>query len=218
MQKPSKRLRKLLERATARYAEELPQALSYLQGRGIEEATAQRFRLGFVSTPEPGHEQYAGRLAIPYIDALGVYGLKFRCTVHADCKSEQCTKYLALPGQEVGVYNVIASDSLGDTIHVSEGELDCLILTQVFPDSPVVGIPGAQLWKPHHAFHFSGFERVLLWMDGDKAGTDLGNRIRHDVRTAEIVSIPKGKDVTDLYLDHGAEVLRQMVGEDEEEE
>lgn len=165
-----------------------------------------------VVSPEPGHEAFINRIAIPYIDMLGVYGMKFRCMVDHDCKAQNCSKYLALPGQEIGIYGVVDTDSTNDTIHVTEGELDRNVLKQVFPDEPVVGVPGVNLWKPYHQFHFSGFERVLIWADGDKAGHDLANRIRNEVKQAEMVTLPSGLDVSDMYMHRGADALRALVG------
>ena len=171
-----------------------------------------------VLSPEPGHEHAINRLVIPYIDKRGVYALKFRCLEHEDCKPHGCSKYLSLPGQETSIYGVLDTDSTQDTIHITEGELDRLIISQVFVGEPVVALPGATSWKPHHVFHFGGFDRVLVWADGDKAGQDLGNRIRKDVRTAETIALPQGKDVTDVFLESGADVLRTMAGMDEEED
>lgn len=217
MQKPSRQQRKVLERTTTSYEAALPLGTGYLAARGIVDpdviATA---RLGVVDSPEPGHEHLRGRLCIPYIDMMGVYGQKFRCLVDHDCKASGCPKYLALDGQEVGIYGICDADSTMDTCHVTEGELDRLILKQVFPADPVLGIPGTQTWKPHHHFHFDGFERVLIWADGDKAGLDLAHRITKEVRAAELVTLPKGTDVTELYLQVGAEALRKMAGIDED--
>lgn len=219
MQKPSKRQRKNLERATKNYSETLPVVgIGYLKERGIEEETARAARLGVVVSPETGHEHAINRLAIPYLDKLGVYAIKFRCMVHEDCKPHGCSKYMGISGQETSLYGVLDTDSTEDTIHITEGELDRLILCQVFPGAPVVALPGATSWKPHHSFHFSGFDRCLVWADGDKAGQDLANRIRKDVRAAETIALPQGKDVTDVYLELGADVLRQMAGVDEGEE
>lgn len=209
----------MLERTTAAYEASIASGIGYLNARGItDEDVIAAARLGVVDSPEPGHEHLRGRLCIPYIDMIGVFGQKFRCTVDHDCKAEGCPKYLALEGQEVGIYGIVDADSTMDTCHVTEGELDRLILKQVFPSEPVLGIPGTQTWKPHHHFHFDGFERVLIWADGDKAGLDLAHRIIKEVRTAELVTVPKGLDVTELYLQVGAEVLRKMAGLEEEGE
>lgn len=218
MQKPSKRQRKVLERATATYQAEIVQAVGYLVGRGLTDpGILAAARLGVVASPEAGHEHLAGRLSIPYLDMVGVYGIKFRCMVPHDCKAEGCTKYLALQGQEVGLYGITDADSTLDTMHVSEGELDRLVLKQVFPGEPVLGIPGTQTWQSHHHFHFQGFERVLLWTDGDKAGQDLAQRIRKEVRTAEVMPIPKGFDVTELFVERGADVFHEMAGVSDDE-
>lgn len=216
-QKPSRQQRTVLERTTAAYQAEISAGIGYLDGRGITDpAVIATARLGVVGSPEPGHEHLRGRLCIPYIDMVGVYGQKFRCLVDHDCKASGCPKYLALDGQEVGIYGIVDADSTMDTCHISEGELDRLILKQVFPSEPVLGIPGTQLWKPHHHYHFDGFERVLIWADGDKAGLDLAHRISKEVRTAELVTVPKGMDVTELFLQVGAETLRGMAGVNEE--
>lgn len=206
-----------MEKATRAYQETLSEGIGYLKGRGIQEDTATVARLGVVTYPELGHEHATHRLAIPYIDKIGVYAIKFRCLVHEDCKPAGCAKYLGLPGQETSVYGVLDTDSTEDTIHITEGELDRLVLLQVFDGTPVVAVPGASQWKPHHPFHFSGFDRVLVWADGDKAGQDLGNKIRNSIRAAEIVAMPQGKDVTDVYLESGADVLRAMAGMDDDE-
>lgn len=216
MQKPNKKQRKTLERAVALYQEHAAMAMAYLSGRGVAGELADAMRLGVVITPEAGHEFAAGRLVIPYLDMQGVYSLKFRCMIDHDCKAENCKKYLGLPGQEAGLYNVIDTESTADTIHIAEGELDTLILKQVFPEHPAVGLPGSSTWRPHHPFHFGGFERVLVWADGDQAGRHLGREIRKDVRAAEIVPVPDGFDATSLFLAIGAEGMRKMVGEEEE--
>jgi hypothetical protein len=207
-----------LERATKKYQETLGYAIGYLGDRGITQDTAMAARLGVAVSPEPGHEHAINRLVIPYEDKRGVYALKFRCLAHEDCKPDGCTKYLGISGQETSLYGVLDTDSTADTIHITEGELDRLILRQVFPDEPVVALPGSNAWKPHHVFHFSGFERVLVWADGDKAGEKLASDIRRSVRSAETIAMPSGKDVTDVFLESGADVLRGMAGLDEEED
>lgn len=197
-----------------RYQENLSTAISYLTARGITEATAHAARLGVVTSPDPGHERFTGRLVIPYLDKLGVYALKFRCILPHVCKESNCIKYDSPIGQETSLYGVLDTDEVAQTIHISEGELDRLILRQVF-DEPAVGVPGVQNWKPHYKFHFQSFDRVLIWPDGDKQGRDLANKLQKELRTLEVVPVPDNMDVTDLFLSVGAEVMREMIGNQE---
>src|SRR6266481_4928822 len=119
MQKPSKRQRRILEKVTATYQTALPtRGTSYLSERGITDpALIEGLRFGVVDSPEPGHEKFANRLTIPYMDMLGVCGMKFRCMIPHDCKAENCPKYLALDGYELTLYNLVDADSTRDTIH-----------------------------------------------------------------------------------------------------
>jgi DNA primase len=218
MQKPSRKQRKALERAVTSYQTALHLATGFLEKRGVTATTAEAFRLGVVDTPEPGHEQFTGRLAIPYIDKLGVYGLTFRCLAHEDCKAADCgAKFLSLPGQEKSLYNILAADSTHDTAHIVEGEPDTWVVSQVFSE-PVLGVPGAGNWRPWWWMHLSGFERVIMWPDGDVAGRKLVEKVQASVRNVEVMSIPTGLDVGELFLREGANFLHKMAGAIEGEE
>jgi DNA primase len=214
MRMPNRRQLKSLEKAAQRYEANPP--LDYLGSRGIDGVTAKTWRLGVVESPDPGHEAAVGRLSIPYANRLGVIGFKFRCVIGHDCKEAGCPKYLTPLGQEEFLFNVVAADDDGDTIHITEGELDCVVLSMVLGE-PVVGFSGVNAWKPHHPFHFKGWSRVLVWSDGDKAGQDFGRRVRKELGNAEVVPIPNGHDVSSLYLELGAEAIRKLAGREEEE-
>lgn len=217
MRMPSKRQLKSLEKATQIYEAEMGSALAYLTDRGISNETALAARLGVVASPEPGHEHAKGRLSIPYTNKLGVIGIKFRCLQNHDCKAESCPKYIIPVGQEEYLYSILDADEDADTIHITEGELDRVVLKQVLGE-PAVGLPGASVWAPHHPFHFKGWSRVLSWADGDKAGQDMNRRIRKDVPGLECVAMPSGHDVTSVFLELGAEAIRKLAGLDEEDE
>lgn len=215
MRMPSSAQRKSLETALTNYQASITLADSYLQERGFDLDMMLKWGLGVVESPEPGHEHFVGRLVIPYFNKSGVIGLKFRCMIQHDCKSENHEKYMALPGQEVYLYNVVACDSSAGTIHVAEGEIDTMILGKLFGDV-VVGVPGTGQWKPHWPAHFRGFERVVLWPDGDKAGKDMGNRWRKEIQAVEVVSMPSGFDVNRLFVEEGPEVFLKLAGVEDE--
>lgn len=216
MRMPSASARRLLEKATANYQTDLILADSYLNGRGIGLATANEWRLGVVSSPEPGHETYTGRLCIPYQNKLGVIGLKFRCIAGHDCKAAGCTKYLCPDGQERYLFNVADVDKAAPVLHITEGELDAIVLAEAFGE-PVVGWPGTGVWQPHWPYHCQGFERVIGWPDGDKAGKDWAAKLRKEIPAFEAVNMPSGKDVNDLYLEAGTEALKALAGVEEPE-
>lgn len=217
MRMPSTKQLRSLEKATQIYEGTLAEGTAYLKGRGIEVETAVAARLGVVISPEPGHEHAQGRLAIPYQNKLGVIGFKFRCVAGHDCKAESCPKYIIPVGQDEYLFNVAAVDVDADTIHITEGEMDCVVLGQVLGE-PVVGLPGASVWSPHHPWHFKGWPRVLCWADGDKAGQDMARRLRKDIQSLETVPMPSGHDVNSLFLEQGAEAIRRLAGHDEESE
>lgn len=216
MRMPSPRQLKSLEKATLAYEMKLPAALDYLTGRGIDNKTAVAARLGVVLYPEPGHEHAQGRLSIPYTNKLGVIGLKFRCILNHDCKAEKCPKYIIPNGQEEYLYGIVDADEDAETLHITEGELDRLVLRQVLAE-PTVAVPGASVWAPHHPWHFKGWPRLLLWADGDKAGQDMARRLRKDIEGLEVVPMPGGHDVNSLFLEQGAPALLRLAGLEEEE-
>lgn len=210
MRMPSAAQRRSLARAAATYQEHWTEASGYLADRGITEEMAGKWRLGVVRSPEPNHEAYVGRLAIPYINYIGVVGFKFRCIRDHDCKTDSCDKYMCPDGQPVFLFNMTAVDTTRTTIHITEGEIDCLILSEVLAGEPVVGIPGAKQWPSHWTAHFRGFERVLLWSDGDRAGREMVKRVREFVPMVERVPIPSGHDVNSLFRAEGAEAVRGL--------
>jgi hypothetical protein len=217
MRKPSTKRRRLLEKAVTGYQTHLTIAAPYLAARGLTKEVCEAARLGVVISPEAGHEHVYGRLAIPYMDMQGVYSLRFRCLEQHDCKDVSCPKYLGVQGDETGIYAVEDTDLPAETAHITEGELDRLILKIVFPDDCVVALPGAKSWKPHHQYHFQGFESVLVWGDGDKAGREMAEKIKREVRVAESVAMPAGHDVNSLYLEKGIDAIRKLAGEADDE-
>lgn len=215
MRMPGVKLLKSLEKATTLYQEHLDTIATYLGGRGITKETAVAARLGVVKSPEPGHEHAQGRLSIPYINKLGVIGLKFRCVAGHDCKAENCPKYVIPTGQEVYLYGVVDADEDADTLHLTEGEIDRLVLKQILGE-PVVGWPGANVWEPHHRWHLSNWPRVLGWADGDKAGQDMSRKWRKEIPNFEAVPMPQGHDVNSLFLEQGADAIKRLAGMEEE--
>lgn len=178
---------------------------------------AEHFRLGVVCSAEAPFEKFVNRLAIPYMDRLGPVGFQFRCIQQHDCKALSCDKYLQLDDQKVGFFNVTSLDSDEATAHICEGELDAVTLSQVVPGFPVVAIAGANKWLPHFPYHFTGFERVVVWADGDSAGKQMRRTIREQVSNSDFVTMPAGEDVNSIFCAKGASALRAMFEEEGEQ-
>jgi DNA primase len=132
--------------------------------------------------------------------------------VEHDCKAEKCPKYTNPQGQELSIYNVLALDSDSETLHITEGELDAIVLQTIIA-GPVVAIPGASTWKKHFPFHLAGFTRVLVWADGDDAGSKMAQRIAEHCPQSEVFPMPPGEDVNSMFLREGADYFLNRMEE-----
>jgi DNA primase len=199
--------------AAQRYAQAItPEALAYLEGRGISEQVAARFELGVISDPAPGHEHHTGWLSIPYITALGLcVGFKFRRL------DEGKPKYGSPLGQKSHLYNVSDITKLSPRIVVCEGELDTVIVSGVL-GLPAVGVPGVAAWKPHFPKLFSGYDVVYIVGDNDvkedgtNPGAEFSRRVASEVMNGTIVQLPPNMDITDYYLANGADATKHLLG------
>lgn len=217
--KQSESRKNWLGKLTDRYHEALtPEVLSYLENRGLDRDAVTGSRLGLVANPDPMHEQYRGRLSIPFITPTGVVYIRFRCLEQHDCKVYKDTvdpyhgKYEGVKGEDTRLYNVLSLHVADDTIAVTEGELDSLVSTAA--GVPAVGVPGAHAWKPFWYRLFDDFETVLLLGDGDKAGRDFVNALRPHLDGAVPRLMPNGHDVSSFVVQYGAdEFLNYVKGE-----
>ena len=189
--------RELLGKATKKYAESIHLASDYLESRGISQEVARLASLGVVSEPETGHEQYAGRLAIPYITKTGVVDLRFRSLNPA-----VEPKYMGMTGAETRMYNVLDVEQAGDFIGVCEGELDTITLSYCV-GIPCIGVPGANSWKRHYTRLLADFERVFVFADGDQPGTEFAKGLARELPVT-IVQLPEGEDVNSMFVQSGA--------------
>jgi DNA primase len=202
----SKSQRELLARATENYAQNIAEILPYLGSRGITEETARTFRLGFVGSPEVGHEPYVGKLSIPYITPAGAIDIRFR-SLGIDTAGP---KYLSRPGASTHIYNINALNRDDDALIVCEGELDTVVATQA--GFTAVGLPGANNWKPFYSRVLADWDKVILLCDGDNAGREMAKNLSRELDNVFPVFMPEGQDVNDVYLQEGADGLRKRVG------
>ena len=196
--------KELLGRATHNYAGSISLAHDYLASRGIPIEVARLAQLGVVAEPEVGHEQYSGRLSIPYITKTGVVDLRFRSLNPA-----VEPKYMGLTGAETKMYNVLDVERAGDFIGVCEGEIDTLTISRCV-GIPCVGVPGANSWKKHYTRLLADFERVFVFADGDQPGTEFARSLARELPVT-IIQLPEGHDVNSMFVQEGAEYFHQKM-------
>jgi len=167
-------------------------------------------RLGVVAEPEPGHEQYTGRLSIPYITKTGVVDLRFRSLNPA-----VEPKYMGMVGSDTRMYNVLDIERAGDWIGICEGELDTLTMSRLI-GVPCVGVPGANSWKKHYTRLLADFERVFVFADGDAPGREFANSLARELPVTT-VSFGDGEDVNSAYTKYGAQFIKEKMGLTNEE-
>jgi DNA primase len=204
---PSDSLRAFLERASKLYHSQLDPAVSeYLTGpeRGLNDETITKFRLGAVVDPLPGHEQYRGCLAIPYLTPSGsVTSIRFRNL------TGRGAKYLTVAGDKPRLYNTAALELNTRAMCVTEGELDAD--TADMCGLPVVGAPGADSWLPVWGRLLTQYDVVYTLSDDDEAGQKFAYAVAKTTDNVRNV-VMTGGDVTTFALEHGAEELCGKVG------
>ncbi|MEU9044080.1 toprim domain-containing protein [Kitasatospora sp. NPDC048343] len=170
------------------------------------------FRLGVVVDPHPGHSRYQGMLAIPYLGHDGrPLTLRFRCLQEHNHRDHGHGKYNTLPDDPPRLYGVDSIHQAGDEIHLTEGELDRIILRKI--GLHAVAAPGSEMFFARHRRMLAGFSRVWVWGDPDDAGAKFTNKICRSLRSAKGVRLRVG-DVTETFLHGGAQSLHDLIDEE----
>jgi DNA primase len=216
---PSPSTRDFLEQASRIYETALaesPEASEYLETRGLTPESARSFRLGVVvERPPAGHENYVGRLSIPYITRAGIVSIRFRRLPPV----EDGPKYLSATNDPPRLYNVLDFFKPSDTIAICEGEIDTQTASALC-GIPSVGVQGVENWKPYFRRPFKGYKRVLILADGDpidaktgkRPGEELARVILRDLEEARPVYMPEGEDVNSIVCKYGPSALRDLAG------
>ena len=184
-------------------------AEAYLIQRGILDG-AERFMLGYVAEPAPGHEdRLRHHLSIPYITEAGVVGFKFRRIDNGD------PKYMIPTGQKHHLYNVNAILHAVNQVLVVEGEIDAISAT--LAGFPAVAVAGVNAWKPYFSRCFDGIGSVIICTDNDvkedgsNPGQDLARRLQDAIPQSLRVSLPPDSDVNSIIINQGAQALADLV-------
>lgn len=174
--------------------------VAWLEGRGLSIETIDQAQLGYETSGK-----FRDCITIPYFDARGeLVGVRYR-----HLRPNPPMKYQSPKGFRKHLYNVAATQN--DVVAICEGEFDALILQQL--GYPSVAITGTGGWERAWRWLFRDCNLVLVAMDRaviednpDAAAAE--DRTRNQilaqvgmVTDVELVDIPPGKDITDLYLE-----------------
>jgi hypothetical protein len=206
--------KEFLREATSRYHAALPNspADEYLTMRGLGwesiKPAVNRFRIGYVGDPLPGHEQYKGYMSIPYLrwsadKEWAVVSIRFRRV------DDGKPKYLTLPGDRPRLFNTMALIKDTPNIAITEGELDAITATVC--GIPAVGVPGVQAWQPWFREPFLGYRNVYVLADGDDPGMAFATKIASSLPNGKIIPMPQGEDVNSLVVLKGKEALLERL-------
>lgn len=208
----------MTEAAQTYHAQTTRRAVDYLVNRGLDQRAANGAQLGEVCEPAlPGHEEFMGRLCIPYTTPTGVVALKFRCMEHDDCKAVGCVKYRNPSGQQERLYGVNALHGTEPYVAIHEGEIDAIVMTYMV-GVPAVASPGGS-WQEHWTRMFADYERVFVVRDHDvkEDGTDPGlkqakKKMKALGSAATLITPPEGLDTNEWYQRDGADAIREALG------
>jgi DNA primase len=209
---PASQVRAMTE-AVSQYESQITgTAAQYLANRGIDQATAQTFRLGVVGEAYSAeHVRYQGMLAIPYLghpakdEPEEVWAIRFHCFQKHEHMYHG--KYNTMKGDTPRLFYTRHLYGSGSTIHLTEGEFDAMILNKL--GMPAMAVPGAHSWQMRHSEALRGFSRIYLWADPDEAGAELATTVSRSLRQTVIVRL--AQDVTDTYKDGGANAIREAL-------
>lgn len=179
-----------------------------MNSRGLPTEEIARFGLGYVADPEPGHQPYAGMLAIPYLRehperGVLVVSIRFRRLDPGE------PKYQTQLGDRTRMYNTPALLKPSPVVAITEGEIDAI--SAELSGIPCVGIPGAQSWQPYFREPFLGYRTVYVLADGDEAGHGFATTVAKSLPNARVIPMEPGTDVNDLLNNHGREALNERI-------
>lgn len=207
-----------------RALERCPEAIAYLQGRGLTSTTIMRFGLGVAQAYPPRapiEEQVRGAIASPVIDRNGRFLSRIPKTTVPGFTTNPRDEKGWSTGSPLTYWNGRAR---GKTVlFVAEGMKDLWRLSQevegtsldsrlaIITSTHGSGIPeewrDSEFWKQ--------WDAVYLGHDNDAAGERMAQKIREyafrDIRRIE-VSRTKGKDWTDFFHNGGTlEDLEELI-------
>ncbi|MCP4234728.1 MAG: toprim domain-containing protein, partial [Aestuariibacter sp.] len=221
---------KLLRQVLDYYHEALkqsPEALAYLEKRGLSVDAIDHFKIGFANRSlgyrlpaknrkegaairgqlqrlglyrSSGHEHFSGSIVIPVVDETGQITEVYGRKINDNLR-KGTLKHLYLPGAHVGVWNVEAL-SVSPEIILCESLIDALTFWCAGYRNVTCSY-GTEGFIADHlaAFKQHGIERVLIAYDRDEAGNKAADKLAKQLIGEGIdvyrLQFPKGMDANE---------------------
>lgn len=190
----------------------MTEQLEWLLDRGLDSEYVDKYQFGYVK------EGYFGNsISIPVMDGMGdIVSCRYR-----RLDPDATKKYDQNKGQRAHIFNV--SSVRHHTVHICEGEFDATIMEQL--GRHAVGIPGIQNFRPEWKWLFVGND-VRLVFDADERGSEAYKATKRSILQIkklveavadrfEVVELPEGNDITDLYCSN-PDLLKEILDEYDE--
>lgn len=192
-----------------------PEALAYMQSRGLDGALIERFRLGYANRtlglrlPEKtrkagalirsrlekiglyrdtGHEHFNGSLVVPVIDEAGTIREVYGRKIRNDLRPGT-PRHLYLPGPHCGVWNVEGVAGGNGEAILAESLIDAMTFWSAGYRN-VTATYGASGFTDDHLAAFKRYrvERVLIAFDRDEAGERAATAVAERLMEAGIAA------------------------------
>ena len=166
-------------------------ALSYLKGRSITMESIKRFKLGL------SKENGTRWLAIPHFQGEVLTNIKFRSLPPAIKSFRRVTRCRSI------LFN---DDCLAGQkeVHITEGEIDAIILLQAGYKNVIGSTIGAGSFDPEWIDQLKGMKRIFICYDADEPGQkgarSLAKRLGYN--RCFNVMLPESQDINDYFKGH----------------
>lgn len=171
-----------------------------IKERGLTAETIGDHHLGYASF-------YRSKwITIPYFNEHGIYMDMYKLRTTGKNNSP---KYRVYPiGASTMLYGLDHIDTQSETLYITEGEFDCMLLHQEHLNAVSIGA-GAQTFKEDWFSYLEPYQNICICYDNDEAGlkgtetlhTKLSLKYpRKRIYKINFPSDFKGKDITDLKL------------------
>lgn len=158
-------------------------------------AEAKRLPVDFLKSTFAVTERKRGdrvSLRMPYLDHDGKeVCVRYRIAMDGD-------KFRWAKGSKLSLYGLWLLDPTATDVVLVEGESDAQTLH--YHGIPVLGVPGAQNWKPAWAEHVKD-KTVFAWQEPDDAGAAFVAKIGKDIPDLRVIVAPEGyKDISAAHI------------------